>query len=225
MRALPAQARARPRRSSRCPTPPCGGRGSRAARCWPCGTSRPRRSTRHGAAHCREARTIARTTTAIVERLVSVRGIGRWTVEMLLIFRLGQAPDVLPVGDFGLRNGFKLTYGTKREMPTPKELEKRLSASGGGPSARRRAGTCGARSTLRGRSRRREGPEPAGKVRCVLRQGRSRCALLQPAHRLSRGPWSLRGSEALRNAATATDPPAAGPRRGVRGHGGEGGSR
>jgi methylated-DNA-[protein]-cysteine S-methyltransferase len=59
---------------------------------------------------------------AIVERLVKVRGIGRWTVEMLLIFRLGR-PDVLPVGDYGVRNGFMLTYG-KRRMPTPKELER-----------------------------------------------------------------------------------------------------
>jgi methylated-DNA-[protein]-cysteine S-methyltransferase len=57
---------------------------------------------------------------AIVERLVQVRGIGRWTVEMLLIFRLGR-PDVLPVGDFGVRHGFQLTY-RKRALPTPKEL-------------------------------------------------------------------------------------------------------
>jgi len=57
---------------------------------------------------------------AIVERLVKVRGVGRWTVEMLLIFRLGR-PDVLPVGDYGVRNGFKLAYG-KRELPTPAEL-------------------------------------------------------------------------------------------------------
>src|SRR5262249_996473 len=42
---------------------------------------------------------------AIVERLTQVRGIGRWTVEMLLIFGL-QRPDVLPVGDFGIRKGF-----------------------------------------------------------------------------------------------------------------------
>jgi 3-methyladenine DNA glycosylase/8-oxoguanine DNA glycosylase len=56
----------------------------------------------------------------IVERLVQVRGIGRWTVEMLLIFRLGR-PDVLPVHDFGVRHGFQLAYG-KRAMPTPKEL-------------------------------------------------------------------------------------------------------
>jgi DNA-3-methyladenine glycosylase II len=57
---------------------------------------------------------------AIVERLVAVRGIGRWTVEMLLIFQLGR-PDVLPVDDFGVRNGFRIAYGL-REMPTPKEV-------------------------------------------------------------------------------------------------------
>jgi len=49
-----------------------------------------------------------------------VRGIGRWTVEMLLIFQL-QRPDVLPVDDFGVRNGFRLAYGLKR-MPTPRAL-------------------------------------------------------------------------------------------------------
>jgi len=57
---------------------------------------------------------------AIVERLIEVRGIGRWTVEMLLIFQLGR-PDVLPGDDFGLRNGFRIAYG-RRMMPTPKEL-------------------------------------------------------------------------------------------------------
>jgi len=56
----------------------------------------------------------------IVSRLTEVRGIGPWTVEMLLIFRLGR-PDVLPVSDFGVRKGFMLTYG-KPEMPSPKEL-------------------------------------------------------------------------------------------------------
>lgn len=56
----------------------------------------------------------------IVERLIKVRGIGRWTVEMLLIFRLGRA-DVLPVGDFAVRKGFSLLYGMK-ELPKPKEL-------------------------------------------------------------------------------------------------------
>ena len=56
---------------------------------------------------------------AIVERLIAVRGVGRWTVEMLLIFQLGR-PDVLPVDDFGVRNGFRIAYG-RRSMPTPKE--------------------------------------------------------------------------------------------------------
>ncbi|MGA9672975.1 MAG: DNA-3-methyladenine glycosylase 2 family protein [Terracidiphilus sp.] len=45
----------------------------------------------------------------IIERLTAVRGIGSWTVEMLLIFRLGR-PDVLPVTDYGVRKGFALTF-------------------------------------------------------------------------------------------------------------------
>ncbi len=57
----------------------------------------------------------------IIERLTEVRGIGRWTVEMLLMFRLGRA-DVLPIGDFAVRKGFALTYNLK-EMPKPRELE------------------------------------------------------------------------------------------------------
>ncbi|MEO5956778.1 MAG: DNA-3-methyladenine glycosylase 2 family protein [Nitrospiraceae bacterium] len=57
---------------------------------------------------------------AIVERLVAVRGVGRWTVEMLLIFQLGR-PDVLPVDDFGVRNGFRIAYD-RRAMPTPTEV-------------------------------------------------------------------------------------------------------
>jgi len=56
----------------------------------------------------------------IVERLVTVRGVGRWTVEMLLIFQLGR-PDVLPVDDFGVRSGFKIALDLP-EMPRPKEL-------------------------------------------------------------------------------------------------------
>jgi DNA-3-methyladenine glycosylase II len=56
----------------------------------------------------------------IIERLIEVRGIGRWTVEMLLIFQLGR-PDVLPVDDFGVRNGFRIAYG-RRSMPTPKQV-------------------------------------------------------------------------------------------------------
>jgi DNA-3-methyladenine glycosylase II len=59
---------------------------------------------------------------AIIERLTQVRGVGRWTVEMLLMFRLGR-PDVLPVGDYAVRKGFAMTYGLA-EMPKPKELER-----------------------------------------------------------------------------------------------------
>lgn len=58
----------------------------------------------------------------LVERLVSVRGIGPWTVEMFLIFRLGR-PDVLPIHDYGVQKGFALAYG-KRKIPKPKELLK-----------------------------------------------------------------------------------------------------
>jgi DNA-3-methyladenine glycosylase II len=56
----------------------------------------------------------------IVERLTQVRGVGRWTVEMLLIFQLGRL-DVLPAADFGVRTGFRHAY-KKRKMPTVKEL-------------------------------------------------------------------------------------------------------
>ena len=56
----------------------------------------------------------------LVQRLVSVRGIGVWTVEMFLIFRLGR-PDVLPVDDLGVKKGWSVTYG-KKHMPTPKQL-------------------------------------------------------------------------------------------------------
>jgi len=56
----------------------------------------------------------------IVERITVVRGIGPWTVEMLLIFALGR-PDVWPVTDYGVRKGFARLYGLK-ELPTPKEL-------------------------------------------------------------------------------------------------------
>ena len=56
----------------------------------------------------------------IIERLTEVRGVGRWTVEMLLMFQLGR-PDVLPVDDFGLRNGFRLLYGLP-QMPKPRAL-------------------------------------------------------------------------------------------------------
>jgi len=56
----------------------------------------------------------------LVERLVSVRGVGAWSVEMFLIFRLGR-PDVLPIHDLGVKKGWAITYG-KKHMPKPKEL-------------------------------------------------------------------------------------------------------
>jgi DNA-3-methyladenine glycosylase II len=69
---------------------------------------------------------------AIVEHLTQVRGIGIWTVHMMLIFRLGR-PDVLPTGDYGVRKGFALTFGklkptdkvTPADLATPAEMEKR----------------------------------------------------------------------------------------------------
>jgi DNA-3-methyladenine glycosylase II len=56
----------------------------------------------------------------IIARLTEVRGIGRWTVEMLLMFHLGR-PDILPVDDFGIRAGFQYVYGL-RKMPAPKAV-------------------------------------------------------------------------------------------------------
>ena len=60
---------------------------------------------------------------ALIERLTAVRGIGRWTVEMLLMFRLGR-PDVLPVDDYGVRKGFAVAL-RKRELPDRATLERR----------------------------------------------------------------------------------------------------
>ena len=57
----------------------------------------------------------------IVDRLVQVRGIGRWTAEMLLIFHL-RRPDVWPVGDLGVRNGAARIFGW-REAPSPRDME------------------------------------------------------------------------------------------------------
>jgi len=63
---------------------------------------------------------------AIIARLVQVRGVGRWTVEMLLMFQLGRE-DVLPIDDFGVRMGFAVLRAARSRkknasMPTPKEL-------------------------------------------------------------------------------------------------------
>ena len=58
----------------------------------------------------------------LIERLCAVRGIGRWTAEMLLMFRLGR-PDILPVDDYGVRKGFAFAM-KKRDLPTPAALAK-----------------------------------------------------------------------------------------------------
>src|SRR5713101_2564280 len=69
------------------------------------------------------ARALAKMTDEeIIERLVSVRGIGRWTVEMLLLFDLGR-PDVWPAADYGVQKGLAKTFG-KRKLPTPKQMIK-----------------------------------------------------------------------------------------------------
>ena len=68
----------------------------------------------------------------IIEHLTQVRGVGRWTVEMFLMFRLGR-PDVLPVSDYGVRKGFALTFeGLKPQtkvtpdlLATPEAMERR----------------------------------------------------------------------------------------------------
>jgi len=54
------------------------------------------------------------------ERLTRIRGVGRWTVEMLLIFTLGR-PDVLPVDDFGVREGYRVLHGLQAQ-PKPRVL-------------------------------------------------------------------------------------------------------
>ena len=58
----------------------------------------------------------------IVEQLSEVKGIGRWTAEMFLIFCLGR-PDVLPVGDYGLRRAMQKMYRL-RDLPAPERMEK-----------------------------------------------------------------------------------------------------
>ena len=59
----------------------------------------------------------------VIDALREVRGIGRWTAEMLLMFDLGR-PDVLPVDDLGIRKGFALTFGSRR-LPAAITIERR----------------------------------------------------------------------------------------------------
>ncbi len=69
------------------------------------------------------ARSIARMSEKnVYERLTQIRGVGPWTVEMLLIFSL-RRPDIMPATDYGVRKGFQVLY-RKRSLPTPKQIEK-----------------------------------------------------------------------------------------------------
>ena len=69
---------------------------------------------------------------AIIDHLTQVRGIGKWTVEMFLMFRLGR-PDILPTSDYGVRKGFALTFQSLKSttkvtpalLPTPADMERR----------------------------------------------------------------------------------------------------
>jgi DNA-3-methyladenine glycosylase II len=55
----------------------------------------------------------------VIESITAVKGLGEWSAHMFLMFHLGR-PDVLPIGDLGVRNGMRITYGLPA-MPTPKE--------------------------------------------------------------------------------------------------------
>ena len=58
----------------------------------------------------------------LIARLTSIKGVGRWTVDMLLMFNLGR-PDVLPVHDLGVRRGYQIAY-RKRHLPNPDHLQR-----------------------------------------------------------------------------------------------------
>ena len=102
----------------------------------------------------------------LVKRLVAVRGIGAWTVEMFLIFRLGR-PDVLPIHDLGVKKGWSITYD-KKHMPRPKELlafgerwrPYRTVASWYMWRACQRAGSAAARKIRPAQARRRKPAKP-----------------------------------------------------------------
>jgi len=102
----------------------------------------------------------------LVKRLVAVRGIGTWTVEMFLIFRLGR-PDVLPIHDLGVKKGWSITYH-KKHMPRPKELlafgerwrPYRTVASWYMWRACQRAGSTAARKIRPAQARRRKPAKP-----------------------------------------------------------------
>jgi DNA-3-methyladenine glycosylase II len=132
----------------------------------------------------------------VIERLTQVRGIGRWTVEMLLMFRLGR-PDVLPVDDFGVRAGFRAAYGLK-SMPHPKAL----LAFG---ERWRPYRSTAAWYMWRALELKRAGslPAPPERVRLprVRKRRRARAAAARPVARLKRA------ARALRRGAASSAPP------------------
>jgi len=115
----------------------------------------------------------------IIARLTQVRGIGRWTVEMLLVFQLGR-PDVLPVDDFGVRTGFQAAYGLSR-LPRPQAL-----AAWGLWRANelKRAGTL---------------PAPVERIRLPR--------IRRVRRRVSRKPVAKASARSLRSAGTSSAPP------------------
>ena len=128
----------------------------------------------------------------IIARLTQVRGIGRWTVEMLLVFQLGR-PDVLPVDDFGVRTGFQAAYGLSR-LPRPQAL----AAWGERWKPYR---TTAAWYLWRANELKRAGTLPAPVERIRLPRIR------RVRRRVSRKPVAKASARSLRSAGTSSAPP------------------
>ena len=165
-----AAARRGPRTSWRPPTRRCAAAGSRGRRSRTCATS-PR------AQDGLPLRGLARLEDeAVVERLVQVKGIGRWTAEMFLMFRLGRL-DVLPVDDYGIRKAMQRATGWRCcRSPT-------ACAGGRSPgarTARSRAGTSGGASTWQATIEGAAGSPAGGAAGRAARPTRTRRAARQP---------------------------------------------
>lgn len=104
---------------------------------------------------------------AIIDRISQVRGIGRWTVEMMLLFRLGR-PNVLPVDDYGVRKGMQRLY-KMRELPSKDAMRRR---------ARKWEPWCSVASWYMWRCAELPAPRPRSHAKPVARGGKTttRCA-------------------------------------------------
>jgi DNA-3-methyladenine glycosylase II len=144
----------------------------------------------------------------IIARLTQVRGVGRWTVEMMLMFRLGR-PDVLPVDDYGVRAGFRAAYGLKK-MPHPKALA--IWGERWRPYRSTAAWYLWRAIELERAGRL---PEPAERIRLprVRKRRRTRPASATPQPRLRAAAGALR-----RGAASSAPPQRSGVRTGARRH-------